>query len=87
MNISHTDTKVLLVGRGLRHIDRMIETLNLVGAELFFADDAAEGLHLMSLDPPDFVISSLGLCCSPLCVLYLFAISFSGSGGSTPSPT
>ena len=30
---------------------------------------------------------SLGLCCSPLYALYLFTISFSGSGGSTPSPT
>lgn len=61
MNISHTDTKVLLVGRGLRHIDRMIETLNLVGAELFFADNGAEGLHLISLDPPDFVICDVDL--------------------------
>ena len=61
MNISHTDTKVLLIGRGLRHIDRMIETLNLVGAELFFADDAFEGLQLMYLDPPDFVICDVDL--------------------------
>ena len=30
---------------------------------------------------------SLGLCCSPVYALYLFTISFSGSGGSTPSPT
>jgi DNA-binding response OmpR family regulator len=61
MNISHTDTHVLLVGRGLRQIDRMIETLNLVGAELFFADDATEGLRLMSLDAPDLVICHVDL--------------------------
>lgn len=61
MNISHTDTQVLLIGRGLRNIDRMIETLDLVGAELFFADDATEGLRLMSLDPPDFVICDVDL--------------------------
>jgi DNA-binding response OmpR family regulator len=61
MNISHTDTKVLLIGRGLRHIDRMIETLSLVGAELYFADDAAEGLHLMDLEPPDLVICDVDL--------------------------
>jgi DNA-binding response OmpR family regulator len=61
MKISHTNTKVLLIGRHIRHIDRMIETLNLVGAELFFADDAAEGLHLMSLEPPDFVVCDIDL--------------------------
>jgi PleD family two-component response regulator len=61
MNISHTDTHVLLIGRGLRQIDRMIETLNLVGAELFFAEDATEGLRLMSLEPPDLVVCHVDL--------------------------
>jgi len=61
MNISHTDTKVLLIGRGLRQIDRMIETLNQVGAELLFADDATEGLRLMGLQAPDLIVCDVEL--------------------------
>ena len=39
----------------------MIEALNMVGANLAFADDACEGLRLMNLDPPDFIICSAKL--------------------------
>lgn len=61
MHISHTDTKVLLIGRGLRQIDRMIETLDRVGAELIFADDATEGLHLMASQAPDLILCDIEL--------------------------
>lgn len=53
---SHTETKVLLIGRGLLKIDRMIETLNMVGAEVIFADDATEGIKLMCFADPTFVV-------------------------------
>lgn len=56
MLLPQNDTKILLIGRGLRKIERMIDTFNMVGADLLFADDAQEGLMLMSFERPDFVI-------------------------------
>lgn len=58
---SHTETKVLLIGRGLLQIDRMIETLNMVGAEVIFADDATEGIKLMCFGDPNLVVCHTAL--------------------------
>lgn len=61
MILPQNETKVLLVGRGLRKIDQMIDALNMAGVELMLADDAAEGLKMLCLESPDLVVCQIDL--------------------------
>ena len=61
MNLPYHETRILLIGRGLRSIDKLIGTFDMISAELFFADDANEGLRLMSSKDPDVVICEMQL--------------------------
>jgi len=61
MTFPHMSTKILLIGSGLRKIDKMVDTFNTVGADLLFADDAAEGLRMMCLENPDLVVCETSL--------------------------
>lgn len=61
MHLPHSDTRILLIGRGLRNIDLMIDTFQRVGAELLFADNTDEGLRAMCFERPHFVICDIGM--------------------------
>lgn len=61
MKLPQTHLKILLIGRGLRSVDQMIHTFEMISAELLFADTAAEGLELMCIEPPDVIVCDLGL--------------------------
>lgn len=56
MTLPCNETKILLIGAGLRNIDLMIDTLNMVRAAIVFADDGAEGLRILARETPDLVI-------------------------------
>jgi len=61
MQLPHSDTRILLIGRGLRNIDTMIDAFHRVGAELLFADDTDDGLRAMCFERPHFVICDIGM--------------------------
>jgi response regulator RpfG family c-di-GMP phosphodiesterase len=61
MNLPQTHLKILLIGRGLRSVDQMLQTFEMISAELLFAESAAEGLELMCIEPPDVIVCDLRL--------------------------
>ena len=61
MNFVQPNLKILLIGRGLRAVDQMLHTFEMISAEVLFADTGAEGLELMAIEPPDVVVCDLRL--------------------------
>lgn len=61
MNFTQPNLKILLIGRGLRAVDQMLQTFEMISAEVLFADTGAEGLELMSIEPPDVIVCDLRL--------------------------
>lgn len=61
MNFAQPHLKILLIGRGLRAVDQMLQTFEMISAEVLFADTGAEGLELMSIEPPDVIVCDLRL--------------------------
>lgn len=61
MNFSQSHLKILLIGRGLRSVDQMLQTFEMISAEVLFADTGTEGLELMSIEPPDVIVCDLRL--------------------------
>lgn len=61
MQLPLDSAKILLIGCGLRKIEKIVQTFNSVGSELLFADDAAEGLKLICLEKPSLVLCELEL--------------------------
>lgn len=53
--------KILLIGKGLRSVDQILQTFDMISAEVLFADTASEGLDLMCLEPPDAIVCDLRL--------------------------
>ena len=61
MNFAQPHLKILLIGRGLRAVDQMLQTFEMISAEVLFADTGSEGLELMSIEPPDVIVCDLRL--------------------------
>ena len=61
MKLPQSHLKILLIGRGLRSADQMLQTFDMVSAEVIFADTAAEGLEHMCIEPPDVIVCDLRL--------------------------
>lgn len=61
MKLPQSHLKILLIGRGLRSVDQMLHTFEMISAEVLFADTAAEGLELMCIEPPDVIVCDLRL--------------------------
>ena len=61
MNFTQPQLKILLIGRGLRAVDQMLHTFEMISAEVLFADTGAEGLELMAIEPPDVIVCDLRL--------------------------
>ena len=61
MNFAQPHLKILLIGRGLRAVDQMLQTFEMISAEVLFADTGSEVLELMSIEPPDVIVCDLRL--------------------------
>ena len=61
MRLPRNETRILLIGRGSRTVDNLLNTLKMISAEILFAEDGKEGIRQMYLYRPEIVIFEMSL--------------------------
>ena len=61
MRLPRNETRILLIGRGSRTVDNLLNTLKMISAEILFAEDGKEGIRQMYLYRPEIVICEMCL--------------------------
>ena len=61
MRLPRNETRILLIGRGSRTVDNLLNTLKMISAEILFAEDGKEGIRQMYLYRPEIVICEMSL--------------------------
>lgn len=61
MRLPRNETRILLIGRGSRTVDNLLNTLKMISAEILFAEDGKEGIRQMYRYRPEIVICEMSL--------------------------